>query len=87
MFDAAGVATAAEVAVDNVAQEQAERAFTPENLQAQAVNQENQESEELTTILIDFVPSAGRNEILFEKYYQGRFNERSWLKRAKIKVQ
>ena len=28
-----------------------------------------------------------RNEILFEKYYQGRFNEKRWLKRAKIKIQ
>ena len=27
-----------------------------------------------------------RNEILFEKYYQGRFNEKQWLKQAKIKV-
>jgi len=27
-----------------------------------------------------------RNEILFERYYQGRFNEKQWLKRAKIKV-
>ena len=26
------------------------------------------------------------NEILFERYYQGRFNEKQWLKRAKIKV-
>ena len=27
-----------------------------------------------------------RNEILFERYYQGRFNEKQWLKRAKIKT-
>ena len=26
-----------------------------------------------------------RNEILFERYYQGRFNEKKWLKRAKIR--
>ena len=26
-----------------------------------------------------------RNEILFERYYQGRFNEKQWLKQAKIK--
>ena len=26
-----------------------------------------------------------RNEILFEKHFQGRFNEKQWLKRAKIK--
>jgi hypothetical protein len=26
-----------------------------------------------------------RNEILFEKYFQGRFNEKQWLKRSKIK--
>ena len=26
-----------------------------------------------------------RNEILFEMYYQGRFNEKQWLKRAKIR--
>ena len=26
-----------------------------------------------------------RNEILFEKYYQGRFNEKKWLKQAKIR--
>jgi len=25
-----------------------------------------------------------RNEILFERYYQGRFDEKQWLKRAKI---
>ena len=28
-----------------------------------------------------------RNEILFERYYQGRFNEIQWLKRAKIKLE
>ena len=27
-----------------------------------------------------------RNEILFERYYQGMFNEKQWLKRAKIKT-
>ena len=27
-----------------------------------------------------------RNDILFERYYQGRFNEKQWLKRAKIKT-
>ena len=27
-----------------------------------------------------------RNEILFEKYFQGRFNEKQWLKRAKIQT-
>ena len=27
-----------------------------------------------------------RNEILFEKHFQGRFNEQQWLKRAKIKI-
>ena len=27
-----------------------------------------------------------RNEILFEKHFQGRFNEKQWLKRAKIKT-
>jgi hypothetical protein len=27
-----------------------------------------------------------RNEILFEKYFQGRFNEKQWLKRSKIKT-
>ena len=27
-----------------------------------------------------------RNEILFEKHFQGRFNEKQWLKRAKIKI-
>jgi len=26
-----------------------------------------------------------RNEILFEKYYQGRFDEKQWLKKVKIK--
>ena len=25
-------------------------------------------------------------EILFEKHFQGRFNEKQWLKRAKIKI-
>ena len=28
-----------------------------------------------------------RNEILFEKHFQGRFNEKQWLKRAKIKTE
>ena len=27
-----------------------------------------------------------RNEILFEKHFQGRFNEKQWLKKAKIKT-
>ena len=27
-----------------------------------------------------------RNEVLFERYYQGRFNEKQWLKRAKIRA-
>ena len=27
-----------------------------------------------------------RNEILFEKHYQGRFDEKQWLKKAKIKT-
>jgi hypothetical protein len=27
-----------------------------------------------------------RNEILFEKFYQGKFNEKQWLKQAKIKI-
>jgi len=27
-----------------------------------------------------------RNEILFEKHYQGRFDQKQWLKRAKIKI-
>jgi hypothetical protein len=27
-----------------------------------------------------------RNEILFEKYFQGRFNEKQWLKRTKIQT-
>ena len=27
-----------------------------------------------------------RNEILFEKHFQGRFNEKRWLKRAKISI-
>ena len=26
------------------------------------------------------------NEILFEKHFQGKFNEQEWLKRAKIKT-
>ena len=30
--------------------------------------------------------ALSRNEILFEKYYQGRFDENRWLKRAKIKT-
>ena len=27
-----------------------------------------------------------RNEILFERYYQGRFNQKQWLKRVKIQL-
>ena len=65
MFDAAGVVTGAEVAADNVAEEQAEQAFTSENLEAQAVNQENEQSDELIAALADLVPPAGRNEIIF----------------------
>ena len=30
--------------------------------------------------------TLSRNEILFERYYQGRFNEMQWMKRAKIKT-
>jgi hypothetical protein len=65
MFDAAGVATGAEVAADQVAEEQAEQALTPENLQAQAVNQENEQTDELVAALADVVPPADRNEIVF----------------------
>ena len=30
--------------------------------------------------------SLSRNEILFEKHYQGNFDEKKWLKKAKIKT-
>ena len=30
--------------------------------------------------------SLSKNEILFEKHYQGKFNEKQWLKKAKIKI-
>ena len=30
--------------------------------------------------------SLSRNEILFEKHYQGSFDEKQWLKKAKIKT-
>jgi len=30
--------------------------------------------------------NLSRNEILFERYYQGKFNEKQWLKRVKIKI-
>jgi len=62
MFDAAGVVTGAEVAADDVAQDQA---LTSENLEAQAVNQGNGDSDELVAALVDLVPPAGRNEIIF----------------------
>ncbi|MCG8379016.1 MAG: DUF4347 domain-containing protein, partial [Proteobacteria bacterium] len=65
MFDAAGVATGVEVAVDSVAEQQAEQALTPENLQAQAANQENEENEKVVEALAGLVPPAGRNEIIF----------------------
>ncbi|MEO1926231.1 MAG: DUF4347 domain-containing protein [Gammaproteobacteria bacterium] len=65
MFDAAGVVTGAEIAADNVAQEQAEQALIPENLQAQAVNDENEQAEELAAALVGLVPPADRNEIIF----------------------
>jgi len=65
MFDAAGVVTGAEVAADTVAEEQAEQALTSESLEAQAVNQENKESDEVIEALADLVPPAGRNEIVF----------------------
>lgn len=56
MFDAAGVVTGAEVAADNVAEEQVEQALTSENLEAQAVSQDNEESDELIAALTDLVP-------------------------------
>ena len=65
MFDAAGVATGAEAAADTVAEEQAEQAISPENLQAQAVNQEDKETEEVVQALADLAPPAGRNELIF----------------------
>ena len=64
MFDAAGVATGAEVAADQVAEDQAEQVIT-ENLQAQAVNQENEQTDELIAALADVVPPADRNEVVF----------------------
>ncbi|NOG61597.1 MAG: DUF4347 domain-containing protein, partial [Proteobacteria bacterium] len=65
MFDAAGVATGSEVAADEIAEDQAQQALTPENLQAQAVNQENEQTDELIAALGDVVPPADRNEIIF----------------------
>ena len=65
MFDAAGAATGAEVAADDVAEQQAEQALTPENLQAQAVNQENEQTDEVVEALAELVPPSGRNEIIF----------------------
>ncbi|MBL1142161.1 MAG: DUF4347 domain-containing protein [Proteobacteria bacterium] len=65
MFDAAGVETGAEVAVENVAEQQAEQALLPENLHAQAVNQEDEQSEDLITALNDLTLSTDRNEIIF----------------------
>ena len=65
MFDAAGVVTGAEVAADNVAEEQAEQALTSDNLEAQAVSQQDKESDEVIEALADLVPPAGRNEIIF----------------------
>jgi len=65
MFDAAGVATGAEVAADDVAEEQTEQALTSGNLNAQAVNQENEQKDELIEALANLEPPAGRNEIVF----------------------
>lgn len=65
MFDAAGVVTAAEVAADNVAEHQAEQAVLNENLEAQAVSQEREESDELAEVLSNLDLPTGRNEIIF----------------------
>ena len=43
------------------------------------------ESESSNHYLIDG-KILSRNEVLFERYCQGRFNEKQWLKQAKIKV-
>jgi hypothetical protein len=75
MFDAAGVATGAEVAADEVAQDQAEQALTPENLQAQAVTQDNEYTDELVAALADVVPPADRNEIIFIDSNVENYNE------------
>ncbi|MEQ8289087.1 MAG: DUF4347 domain-containing protein, partial [Gammaproteobacteria bacterium] len=68
MFDAAGVATGAEVAADDVAEQQADEAIEPANLQPAAANDENATSPDtdaLAEALSGFQPPAGRNEIVF----------------------
>jgi hypothetical protein len=42
-------------------------------------------SKPITNNLVDG-KTLKRNEILFEKYFQGRFNEKQWLKRSKIQT-
>jgi len=49
-------------------------------------NTQNRTSPKLNNHYLVDGKLLNRNEILFEKHFQGRFNEKQWLKRAKIKT-
>ena len=49
-------------------------------------NTKNKISQKLNNHYLVDGKLLNRNEILFEKHYQGKFDEKQWLKRAKIKT-
>ncbi len=65
MFDAAAVATGAEVATEDVAADQAEQAVDAENLEAPAANEEKSQTDALLESLAGIEPPTGKNELIF----------------------
>ena len=49
-------------------------------------SKKNQVSASLSSYDLVDGKNLSRNEILFEKYYQERFNEKQWLQQSKIKL-
>ena len=64
-------------------QSQSKKKELPKN-QLPEITEKKTSSESSSHYLVDG-KLLNRNEILFERYYQGRFNEKQWLKRAKIR--
>ena len=64
-------------------QSQSKKKELPKN-QLPEITDKKTSSEASSPYLVDG-KLLNRNEILFERYYQGRFNEKQWLKRAKIR--
>ena len=64
-------------------QSQSEKKELPKN-QLPEITEKKTSSESSSHYLVDG-KLLNRNEILFERYYQGRFNEKQWLKHAKIR--